>query len=288
MNRLRRAALQGGLGQRREDQGEADADQDLRWDRERNLRLRQQRQPAEAAGDEDRPGRGAGAARNRRLETGAEESGERHHRDHDRRPDRGQSPALDQQQHQQEQGGGDRRRDHRQGDVGEHVRAAGPRSTDSIAPVAASCRATARIGIPARSATGTCSRKIDCQETSLGQQSTDAAGPSAAPSHRRSPRSRRPPIDPTEAEGSSSSDRSDHRAPPAPARSGPRSGRAIPSVEARRRAPRSAKIASPTRRPTRGRAERGRGVSGGHGGQIAITRLERDQDPGHRATLRRR
>ena len=87
------------------------------------------------------------------------------------------------------------------------------RSSDSITPVAASCRATARIGIPARSAIGTCSRKIDCQETSSVRR-PPTAGPSAAPvapaiaqieTARRS--------DPTDA-GSSSNTAVTARAPP--------------------------------------------------------------------------
>ena len=54
------------------------------------------------------------------------------------------------------------------------------RSSGSIIPVAASCLATARIGTAAASATGTWSRKIDCQETSSVRM-PPIAGPSAAP-----------------------------------------------------------------------------------------------------------
>ena len=54
------------------------------------------------------------------------------------------------------------------------------RSSVSMIPVAASCRATARIGTAAASATGTWIRKIDCQETSSVRM-PPTAGPSAAP-----------------------------------------------------------------------------------------------------------
>ena len=47
-------------------------------------------------------------------------------------------------------------------------------------PVAASCLATARIGTAATIATGTWSRKIDCQETRSVKR-PPIAGPSAAP-----------------------------------------------------------------------------------------------------------
>ena len=54
------------------------------------------------------------------------------------------------------------------------------RSSGSTIPVAASCLATARIGTAAAIATGTWSRKIDCQETSSVRM-PPTAGPSAAP-----------------------------------------------------------------------------------------------------------
>ncbi len=54
------------------------------------------------------------------------------------------------------------------------------RSSDSTIPVAASCRATARIGTAATIATGTWTRKIDCQETN-SVSTPPIAGPRAAP-----------------------------------------------------------------------------------------------------------
>ncbi len=54
------------------------------------------------------------------------------------------------------------------------------RSSVERTPVAASCRATARIGTAAAIAIGTWSRKIDCQETSSVSR-PPIAGPSAAP-----------------------------------------------------------------------------------------------------------
>ena len=118
---------QRGLGQRREHQGQADPDHHLRRHGQRDLRLGQQRQPAEPAGDEDRAGRGARpGAGHEPVEAAAEQRRQRHHADHDRGADRAQAPALDQEQHEQEEGAGDRRRDQRQGQVGEQVRPAGP------------------------------------------------------------------------------------------------------------------------------------------------------------------
>ena len=127
VDRLRGAAAERGLGQRREHQREADADQDLR---------RQRSAPPSAFGSSARPPRppatriAPAAARARALGTSGPRRlprmrGQRHHGDHDRGPDRGQAPALDQQQDQQEERRGDRRRDHRQGQVGPEVRAAG-------------------------------------------------------------------------------------------------------------------------------------------------------------------
>ena len=108
------------LGQRREDQREADPDQDLRRHGQRDLGLRQQRQAAEAAGDEDRAGRGARpwcsaprrrAGCRRSAASGITETTIA-------APIGRQPPALDQQQDEQEEGRGDRRRDHRQREVG--------------------------------------------------------------------------------------------------------------------------------------------------------------------------
>ena len=59
---------------------------------------------------------------------------QRHHRDDERRADRAQAPAFDQQQDEQEERRGDRRRDHRQGEVRPEVRAAGAAQLGSIDP----------------------------------------------------------------------------------------------------------------------------------------------------------
>ena len=92
-----------------------------------------------------------------------------------------QPPALDQEQDEQEERRGDRRRDQSPA-RGWRAGAAGRSGAARLAtiPVAASWRATARIGTAATIATGTWIRKIDCQETS-SVSTPPTAGPSAAP-----------------------------------------------------------------------------------------------------------
>ncbi len=137
-------------------------------------------------------------------------------------------------------------------------------------PVAASWRATARIGTAAASATGTWSRKTDCQETSSVRK-PPTAGPRAAPV---APAPAQIAVarasEPTVA-GSSSSAAVTARAPPSACRQRARI-RVVRLSETPQASPAPAKIASPKAAARPGPIRRAASAAGT--AARAITRLK--------------
>ena len=176
------AAAEGGLGERREHQREADPDQDLGRQGEPDFGLRQTApgRPGRRRGGSPRPRRGRGRpgpgcrAASRAPPPAASP----------RRRSRRRSGSAASLRSAAGRGGRARRRSTRRPSPAPRwPRGAAGRSGAAPARSPGSTSralATARIGTAAASAIGTWSRKIDCQETSWVRM-PPSAGPSAAP-----------------------------------------------------------------------------------------------------------
>ena len=126
VDRLRGAAAERGLGQRREDQREPEPDQELRRQGQQDLRLRQQPEAGEAAGDEDRAGGRAGTGVGTAARAGCRGSPPAASPGRRSPPRSGSAASLRSAAAPAGEGRGDRRRDHRQGQVPPEGGAAGP------------------------------------------------------------------------------------------------------------------------------------------------------------------